>query len=164
MNYKAFAPTDLPRGVPRYAATVLRDEKGGLYVSPRVANLDEMVAVMATNFDGAPSLSHKGHIYVPADWVRAEYAHHVKGLDELLDAMAATIAEQKEDATVSKQSSPVLEPFDDFISQPVTKRDLVLEHINDAGRYVQHGSPEGAIWRLEEALKLLHGMAAKEDK
>lgn len=29
MNYKAFTPTDLPRGVPKYAATVLRDEKGG---------------------------------------------------------------------------------------------------------------------------------------
>jgi len=65
---------------------------------------------------------------------------------------------------MSKQSSPVLESFDGFISQPVTKRDLVLERINDAGRYVQHGSPEGAIWRLEEALKLLHGIAAKEDK
>lgn len=91
MNYKAFTPTDLPRGVPRYAATVLRDEKGSLYVSPRVANLDDMVAVMATNFDGAPSLSHKGHIYVPASWVQAEYAHCVEGLGELLDAMKRAV-------------------------------------------------------------------------
>lgn len=94
MHYKVFTPTDLPRGLPKYAATALRDENGRFYVSPRVAGLDEMVAVMATNFDGTPSLSHKGHIYVPADWMRAEHAGHVEGLEELLDVMERNVKQR----------------------------------------------------------------------
>lgn len=52
--------------------------------------------------------------------------------------------------------------FDNFISQPVSARNAVIEYLADAKHYIQQDAPEGAIWRLEEALKLLRRMAAKE--
>lgn len=58
----------------------------------------------------------------------------------------------------------IFEHLDTFISKPVSVREEVYEYLSDAKHYIQQDAPEGAIWRLEEALKLLHGMAAKEDK
>lgn len=54
--------------------------------------------------------------------------------------------------------------FDGFVTQPTSKRTEVIEYLSDARHYVEQGEPEGAIWRLEEALKLLRRMAAKESK
>lgn len=52
-----------------------------------------------------------------------------------------------------------LAPFAEFIAQPVSNRDLVLDYLTDARSCVDGDQPEAAIWRLEEALRLLRGMA-----
>lgn len=58
----------------------------------------------------------------------------------------------------------IFEHLDTFISKPVSVREEVYEYLAEAKHYIQQDAPEGAIWRLEEALKLLRRMAEKEDK
>ncbi len=52
-----------------------------------------------------------------------------------------------------------LTAFAEFIAQPVSSRGLVLEYLTDARSCVDGDQPEAAIWRLEEALKLLRKVA-----
>lgn len=52
-----------------------------------------------------------------------------------------------------------LTPFAEFIALPVSNRDLVRDYLTDARSCVDGDQPEAAIWRLEEALRLLREIA-----
>lgn len=81
--------------MPKYIATVLRDEDGRLYVSPRIINKDmpEQFVMWMLCFDQVSWVMHEGHVYAPASWMRAEYSH-LEGMTELLDKMEHAVSEQ----------------------------------------------------------------------
>lgn len=63
---------DIPRGTPKWQATILVDDDGRAYVPAMLWPSGELLGVAASSQDGEKSIICRNHPFVPLDWIMRE--------------------------------------------------------------------------------------------
>jgi myo-inositol-hexaphosphate 3-phosphohydrolase len=81
------------KSIPSWARIAIVSDDDVLFVTPAVADISEMTALLCAGWDGTPVINYNEHIYVPADWMKREYPRCV----DLVDKISARVAKVQSD-------------------------------------------------------------------
>ena len=71
-------PTDVKKGVPKYAMRAYLSDRGRVFVAARVTG-NEKKALLCASFDGVEFVTDGG-VYLPVDWLVEEYPETAENL------------------------------------------------------------------------------------
>ncbi len=64
--------TDIPKGVPKWKASVIVDDEGVVYAAAGLMPMGEQQAVLAASFDGVDMVQYLKHVFIPLEWMIEE--------------------------------------------------------------------------------------------
>lgn len=59
-------------------------DDGTVFIPAVYTGAGDMAVVLCASFDGVPTVTEDGHVYVPADWVKREYPQNADVVDKIL--------------------------------------------------------------------------------